>query len=213
MAQIITINALKGGVSKSTLTLNLYYYYQEIGFRCGIIDADLQGSLSDLAQMRPDFALIPRQNVTDWGLIKTIGDKDILLIDTGPYMVEEETMAIFAISNFVLMPCKASLFDIQALNATIGQYDRVRQINPALKAGIILTQGIHSTGINNELRQEVLSYQLPVLATEMKNRVDYARSLSSPKGVFSTENTKAINEIKNIGIEIQNLISNGRRTQ
>lgn len=210
MPKFLTINSLKGGTAKSTLTLNLFYYYQSTGLNCGIIDGDLQGSLTDLATKK-ELPLISRGDFDNWDEITNISDMDMVLIDTGPYMVEQETVEIFRISNFVLMPVKASIFDIQALNATIEQYDLAATTNADLKAAIILTQGIHSTGLNEELRNEVKNYSLPVLATEMRNRVDYARSLGADQGIFSTENSKAIQEIKTIGVEIQNLMSHGRR--
>ena len=210
MTQIITINSLKGGVSKSTLAINLYYYYNEAGMTCGIIDADPQGSLTEELESRKDVPLLSRSQVRNWQDLRGNLEGDFIIIDTAPTRDAKEAMAIFAISDFVLIPCKASVFDVRALLKTIENFETAQSNHPGLKGGIVLTQGKPGTNIKDQLRSHVEDYGLPVLATEMLNRVDYQSSLSDEKGIFSTRNAKAKAEVRNIGIEIKNLLNHGK---
>lgn len=205
MPRIITVNSQKGGTSKTTLALNLYHFFEDGGVSCALVDADEQGSLTQLFHDDDSLTLIPRANVTSWTEIAEIDDVDVLIIDTPPYLAAD-LPDVFAISDIVVIPFRAAAVDILALNATVGLVMAAREENPALRACIVLTQGIHSTGFNRDARQAAKEYGLPVLSSEMKMRVDYARSLDTPKAIYSTENPKAIEEIEAIANEIVNLV-------
>ena len=207
MSKIITINSLKGGVSKSTIAINLYYYLAGEDNVCGLIDADPQGSLTEELSDREDVPLLSREQIADWQAIRDNSEGDYIVIDTAPTRDPNETLAILEISDFVLIPCKASIFDIRALRKTIGLVQEAQKANPGLKGAIMLTQGKANTTIHDQLRQTVEDYGLPVLAAEMLNRVDYQGSLSETEGIFSTRNSKAQNEIKSMAIEIKNLLN------
>lgn len=206
MTSIITVNSLKGGVSKSTIAINLYYYLAKQDHVCGLIDADPQGSLTEELVDRDDVPLITRGQIQDWGAIRSNVEGDYIIIDTAPTRDPNETLAIFHISNFVLIPCKASIFDVRALVKTIGLFNQAKEKNKGLLGAIMLTQGKANTTIHDQLRQTVEEYGLPVLASEMLSRVDYQSSLSEEEGIFSSRNAKAQLEIKNAAIEIKNLL-------
>jgi len=202
----ITINSLKGGSGKTTLALNLYYHYTSQKKKVGLIDADLQGSLSDIVDEKEETEILKREEFGNWDELKGISGFDIVLVDTGPYMETDDLLSIFHLSDFVLIPCKASTLDLNANIQTIAHIKESQRKNKKLKAALVLTMGIHSTVLNSEWRPVAESFGLPVLASEMLNRVDYARSIDEPKAIFSTDNVKARNEIRKIGIEILNLM-------
>ena len=207
MAKIITINSLKGGVSKSTLAINLYYYFAADNDSCGLIDADPQGSLTEALEDRDDIPLLSRDQISDWKSVQENSGGDYIIIDTAPTRDPEETLAILTISDFVLIPCKASIFDVRALVKTIELFQKAQEVNGKLRGAIILTQGKANTNIHDQLRSTVEGYGLPVLAAEMLNRVDYQVSLSEAEGIFSSRNSKAQSEVKSIAIEIKNLLN------
>ncbi len=207
MAKIITINSLKGGVSKSTLAINLYYYFAADNDSCGLIDADPQGSLTEELEDRDDIPLLSRDQISDWKSVQENSGGDYIIIDTAPTRDPEETLAILTISDFVLIPCKASIFDVRALVKTIELFQKAQEVNGKLRGAIILTQGKANTNIHDQLRSTVEGYGLPVLAAEMLNRVDYQVSLSEAEGIFSSRNSKAQSEVKSIAIEIKNLLN------
>ena len=208
--KIITVNSLKGGVSKSTLILNLYYYLELDGKNVGIIDADPQGSLMEELAEREDVPLITRGQIRDWQSPVSQLAGDYVLIDTAPTRDPQEIEAIYAISDFILMPCTPSAPDVRALVKTVGTFQKIKAIRPQLDAAVVITQIKAGTLIGSELRTQLETLSLPVLAAEMYDRVDYRVSFGYEKGIFSTANQKAKYEIKAIMIELLNLMHHGK---
>lgn len=204
--KILTINSLKGGTSKSTLALNLYYYYSLIGKKVALTDSDPQGSLSELfyESDRENVSFIYRDNLRDWNELREIPKIDLIIIDTAPYQMAELN-SIFMISDFILIPFLASEFDLRAMNHTIELFYNSQSAKKELRGAVILTKAIHGTKYNSDALQAVKNYDLPILKTQMMQRIDYSRSLSEKKGIFSTDNVKAKREIKKIGAEILKL--------
>jgi chromosome partitioning protein len=205
MPRIITINSQKGGTGKSTLALNLYHYFAREGVRVALVDSDNQGTLTQLwevSEFQEGLQLIPRANVDSWEELPEI-DIDILIIDTAPF-IDSQLPGIFRISDIILIPCRASGADILATGKTV---ELVKQSGK--RAAVLLTQSIHGTGFNKEARKTLKGYGLPVLSTEMKMRVDYARSLDDKSGIYTSGNNKAIEEIEGIANELINLVNYG----
>ncbi len=71
MPFILTLAQQKGGVGKTTLSLNLYTCFEHNKLKCAIVDADYQGSITNLyktMQDNPDwqgFNLIQRESIND----------------------------------------------------------------------------------------------------------------------------------------------------
>ena len=107
------------------------------------------------------------------------------------------------------MPVEGSEFSLRALNKTIGYFHLAQQENAALKGAIVLTRGKPNTIIGGQARNVVKEYKVPVLATQMYDRVAYKESLGLPQGVFSSEDKKAQQEIRGIATEIINLMNYG----
>lgn len=211
MPKIITVNTMKGGSSKSTLALNLYHYFTVSDYYCGLIDADPQASLQEsISDLEEEIALLTRADIENWADLKNLDEGDYIVIDTAPTRDPEETIDIFRASDIILMPCQPSILSIRALNKTVGYYESAKEENADLKAAIVLTQGKAGTNVYDSLRKVAGNYQIPVLATEMLHRVDYASSIILEKGVFSTTNEKAKKEIQGIAIELQNMLNHGR---
>lgn len=113
MAKIVTVAHQKGGVGKSTLTLNLGLLFQ-VKLRTAIIDTDLQGSLIDLKNM--SLTILNNIQVENIPLL----DFDLILIDTPPYL-SDILQQLLKISDFVLVPSKAGFFDAMAIHSTLNQ--------------------------------------------------------------------------------------------
>ena len=60
MPQIFSIAHQKGGVGKSTLTYNLSLLFSE-DLHIGLLDTDLQGSISDIIEEGENLSLIPAE--------------------------------------------------------------------------------------------------------------------------------------------------------
>ena len=194
--KIITIAHQKGGVGKTTLALNLAACFKE-GLDVGLLDADLQGSLTGLGDMLEGISLIPYNN-DPLSLVNV--KKDILIIDTPPYL-SNQLPDFFAISDFVLVPSKVGFLDVMAVRATIQLIKEAQQKKKSLKAAIVLNMVKPRTNMNDEIREILKSYDMPVLNTSVADRVSYARS-PIISGVFLGEDNKAMAEITALADEI-----------
>lgn len=212
MALVITLAHQKGGVGKSTLATNLRGYFAGGGYRTALVDIDPQGSLSKLVRIfseqhgREPEHVIERDSFKTYNeLPSLLTEYDIAVIDTPPYL-SNEIEAVLMISNFVLVPCKASPLDFLSIGDTLELIRKVKRSRPNLIVGIVMTMTINGTDFTSIIRKELGKMEFPVLKTEIGNRVAYMRSLLRANTVLGDENKKAYEEIENLGYEIISLL-------
>jgi chromosome partitioning protein len=196
---IISVVHQKGGVGKTTLSLNLAFCLSE-NLKVAITDTDLQGSISEIEEFIKGIDLVPLEEVKTQKLLAY----DVLIIDTPPYLTNK-LQEIFLLSDFVLIPTKAGYLDALAVKATIGLYKEAKKQKPNLKAGMVLNMVMHNTSLNNEVKEILADYDLPLLNTQITQRVSFARSPMT-NGIFNSEDEKAKTEIVNLADEILNYL-------
>ncbi|WP_026632620.1 ParA family protein [Dyadobacter alkalitolerans] len=195
---VISVAHQKGGVGKTTLALNLAYCLSQ-DLKVAITDTDLQGSISDISPFLKDIELIPLSEIEK----KVPLPYDVVIIDTPPYLTDK-LQDIFLLSDFVLIPTKAGYLDALAVRGTIALYDHAKKKKPSLKAGVVLNM-LTRTNLNDEVKEILDQYTLPMLKTTINQRVSYARSPMTA-GVFNSEDDKAKNEMVDLAGEILGLL-------
>jgi chromosome partitioning protein len=212
MPLIITLAHQKGGVGKSTLATNLRGYFAGGGYKAALVDIDPQGSLSKLVRTFSEQVGREPEHVIDRSAFKNYTELlallepyDIAIIDTPPYL-SKELEDVFAITNLVLVPCKASPLDFLAIGDTLDLIRATKTNRPELLAAVVLTMTITGTDFTSSIRRELEKTEFPVLKTEIGNRVAYMRSLLRANTVLGDENRKAWDEIENLGKEIISLL-------
>ena len=212
MPLIITLAHQKGGVGKSTLATNLRGYFAGGGYKAVLVDIDPQGSLSKLVRTFSEQVGREPEHVIGRADFKTYADLarmleayDIAVIDTPPYLTNE-LEAVFAITNLVLVPCKASPLDFLAIGDTLDLIRKSQATRPELLAAVVLTMTITGTDFTTSIRRELEKTEFKVLATEIGNRVAYMRSLLRANTVLGDENRKAWDEVESLGKEVISFI-------
>ena len=212
MPLVITLAHQKGGVGKSTLATNLRGYFAGGGYKAVLVDIDPQGSLSKLVKTFAEQAGREPEHVigrSDFGtfadLAKLIEPYDIAVIDTPPYL-SSDLEAVFAMTNLVLVPCKASPLDFLAIGDTLDLIRKSQANHPQLLAAVVLTMTITGTDFTTSIRRELEKTEFKVLATEIGNRVAYMRSLLRANTVLGDENRKAWEEVESLGKELISFI-------
>jgi chromosome partitioning protein len=76
-----------------------------------------------------------------------------------------------------LIPCKASPFDALAVVQTLEVISEEQKKNTALSSAIVLTMTVANTTLPQQIRESLQKHGVPILSTEIRNRVAYARSL------------------------------------
>ena len=202
MSKIICISNQKGGAGKSTIAFNLAYALKN-GLSVAVIDTDLQGSLTSLLLMMDGIKLLPLpDNPED---LKNFTE-DILIIDTPPYL-STNLINLFEISDYILIPTKASFFDVMAIRATITLLRQAQIRGSKAKSGIVLNMINARTGLTDQIKNLLKEHSIPILNTQINERISYVRSLLNG-GVVNSRDKKAKAEILNLADEILNNITN-----
>lgn len=201
--KILCIASQKGGVGKTTLTLNLVYFFASGGLRVAISDTDPQGSASDLASLLENINIV---NLTDVFNAKIIDEYDLLICDTPPYLTNR-LPELFAIADYVLIPVKPGYLDAMAIKGTIELLEKSMVTYRRLKAGIVMNQAMYRTSVTEEVRELIQdTYSIPLLNTTLMQRVSYTRSPIT-SGVFNSEDLKAQTEIVDLAAEIMSQLN------
>jgi len=194
---IITVATMKGGSGKSTVASCLAVYWHLRGRRPTLIDADPQRSIMRLAaRERALGGVAVIENATEETTMtarRIASTRGLVIIDT-PGFRSKTTLDCLAASDFLLIPVKPSPFDVDRMLDTLGFLtNRTDGRQPLFRC--LLTQTTRDSVIARHIRSELAEAGLPVLQSEMANRVAYPEaslwgatpSLMSWKGTAARE--------------------------
>ncbi len=120
MVKVIAVASYKGGVGKSTLSVNLAAAIQGLGLRTALFDMDCQESSLGWFGRRPPSDLRAEAvaaEVLGIRIAVAAMNTDMIVIDTPPRASVEAEEAI-AHADIVLTPCRPSLPDLEAIRRT-----------------------------------------------------------------------------------------------
>jgi len=196
---IIAFAHQKGGVGKSTLCLNVAFALAH-NLKVAIVDLDPQGSLSDVSHLFTDVTFVPTpQRLSELKALPF----DLICVDTPPYL-SDRLHELFTVSDVVIIPTKAGVFDALAIRRTVEMVKRAQGETPNLKGGIVLNMVKAGSTLTGEAEQILSGYDLPILTTQITDRVAFTRSPLTG-GIFGGDDPKAKQQMTNLCTEIINL--------
>ncbi|MGY6277823.1 ParA family partition ATPase [Methylomonas sp. MgM2] len=206
---IISILNQKGGVGKTTLSVNLAAALTLAGSKTLLIDADPQGSALDWQAARKEKSLF-----TVVGMAKPVLHKDVpelaasydyVIID-GPPRVNDLARSALMASDVVLIPVQPSPYDVWAADEIVKLIDEVSIYKAGLKRAFIITRRIPNTAIGRDAADVLKDYPIPLLRTIIGQRVIYAESAALGLCVLEADaKSAASNEIRSLLNELQEL--------
>jgi chromosome partitioning protein len=165
---------MKGGSGKSTLASCLAVHWHLTGRRPTLIDADPQRSIMRLAARERGLGGVSVLEDATEDASKTarrLAAGGLVIIDT-PGFRSQTTLDCLAAADFLLVPVKPSPFDVDRMLDTLSILtNRADGRRPLFRC--LLTQTTRDSVIARHIRAELAEAGLPVLRSEMTNRVAY----------------------------------------
>ena len=205
---IITVGNTKGGVGKSTISVNLAVESSRKGKKTLLIDTDPQGSA---------MAFRGERDTDDISAIALITEKlhkdnqgfresfDVIIIDAGGRDNKVFRSAVAA-CQFFLLPVLPSQFDVWAAEDSLKVFQEIQPFND-MTGSIVLNMVRPNTIVSKEAQEALAEYEsdIPLLAETLHNRVAYKTSISQGLGVSEYEpRGKAASEIQALFARIFN---------
>jgi len=187
---IIGVCNQKGGVGKTTLSVNLAASLARHGARVLLIDADPQGSALDWAAARegePLFSVVglPRPTIHK-ELPEIAKGFDYVVID-GPPRVAEVAASVVMASDVVLIPVQPSPYDIWAADEVVKLIEKASVYKENLKSVFVVNRKITNTAIGRDVGEALSAYQLHTLKASITQRVIFAEAVAKGQAVFELE--------------------------
>lgn len=191
MPKIITFAHQKGGVGKSTLTLNVARGFSK-HVKTVIVDLDPQGILNKLKPLIKGVEILPY--MSDLNELQNL-DYEVVVIDTTPYL-SEHLPHLSKVSHVTVVPTKASPADITSMRDTIPLIDKSKSI-------VVFNMVKPNTTLTKDFKEIVKEqYGLKCADTEVSDLVCFTRSL-----IKDLDNSKAINQIESLNKELMNYLN------
>jgi chromosome partitioning protein len=187
---IIGVLNQKGGVGKTTLSVNLAASLARSGARVLLIDADPQGSALDWAAARqsdPLFAVVGLPKPSIHKELPVVGEGyDHIVIDGPPRVTDLARSAIMA-SDVVLIPVQPSPYDIWAAEEVVSLVEEASHFKEILKSCFVINRKIANTAIGRDVREALESYSVPTLEASVVQRVAFAEAAAVGKAIYEED--------------------------
>ena len=208
----IAILNQKGGVGKTTLSVNIAASLARAGSRVLLVDADPQGSALDWAAARQTAQLFPVVGLPKPTLHRDVDQLgagyDHVLIDGPPRVTELARSAIMA-ADLVITPVQPSPYDVWAADEVVKLIDEARIYKPALNSVFAINRKIVNTALGRDVRDALATYSLPALAAVICQRIVFAESAAQGLAAFEVEpEGTAAREIEALREEIMQKYAN-----
>lgn len=201
MAKIIAFLNHKGGVSKTTTSLNVGKLLTDQGQKVLLIDTDVQRSAMKYASNNENmpFAVvgIDSHKAVVQNIKQFNPDYDWIIID-GAAKAQEMTAALLKIVDLIVIPVKTSQIELDGVEDIV-ELIKIRQEitdgSPVAAFQVSMIQP--NTQIGRDIFEALEGYELPVLDGGIYQRISHA-NVSSYGGFAVDVDKKARAEIENM---------------
>ena len=173
---IIAVVSAKGGTGKSTIALNLAVTLSTINQRVLVIDADLQGSIAQWAEIKkqeePTILVIPSP-VIDKKIKKAAKKYDVIIIDSPPTF-KKSMKSVIRSADRLIIPVTPGLADYWSTQKLIEIYLEEKEKRPKLDARLLINRIDRRTRLGREFRTFLEKLSIPIFMTEIPQRIIYS---------------------------------------
>lgn len=203
---IIAVLNQKGGVGKTTLSVNLAAALALGDRKSLLIDADPQGSALDWQASRAGENLFPVLGLAKPTLHKDVPELaahyDYVIID-GPPRVNDLARSALMASDRVVIPVQPSPYDVWAADEIVKLIQEVLIFKENLRSVFVINRKIVNTAIGRDVVEALKAYPIPVARAIVHQRVAFAESAAAglsvlefePKGMAAKELSALVREL------------------
>ena len=198
----LAIISQKGGTGKSTVAVHLSVAAAQAGYTTALIDLDPQANVAKWGDIRTDTApiVISAHAARLKETLHTAEDLnvDLAILDTPPKM-EASILDAARVADFALIPCRMSLWDLQAIAPTI-ELAKLAKVQTRLLFNAVQT----NSSVYYKMKKAVAVYDVPCAPCHLGNRVAFSHSIIEgrvaqeyePSGKASMEVNALYNYVK-----------------
>lgn len=201
---IISLLNQKGGVGKTTLSINLATAFSKMNNTVLLIDADSQGSALDWATLReadPLFSVIGLSKpIIHKELPKIAKNFDIVIID-GPPRISDVAKSAIVASDLVLMPVQPSPYDVWAASDVVQLFNEVQdpiKEYKTIEKAFVINRKIKKTALGRDIIEALSPHNIAVLDSHVCQRVAFAESAARGSSVLEYDIDKQACEEVNL---------------
>ncbi|OXL33872.1 MULTISPECIES: ParA family partition ATPase [Enterobacteriaceae] len=202
MAKIIAILNGKGGVGKTTSTINIATAIQRKGFSVAVVDTDPQGSISNwFDEDKCAFDLTEAASEKEvYQVRKSLKSYDYVIID-GAAAISAISSAAVMVSDLVVIPVTPSPLDFAACGAILAVIEARQDLQP-VEARFLITKKIPHSKMLAVLKDSIEDTGVPAFRTSISQRQAYVKVMLDGSTVFDTDDGAAKGEIDVLTNEI-----------
>lgn len=212
--KIISIGNQKGGVGKSTVTMQLAGALSRCGFKVLVVDADEQATVTKWSAMSEEtpfpasvVGLAAAGAKLHREIQKFVDLYDFIIVDCPPSVSAPTPQSAFLVSDLVLIPTRPSLADIWAVQETIKLIERARAVNDGVRTAILLNAKQPNTQMGRDAADVLAGFEAPLLKTAFHLRQAYPQSVALGGTVYDVLGAKqAQQEVDSLTNEILGLL-------
>lgn len=110
--------------------------------------------------------------------------------------------AVIKASDVVLIPVQPSPYDVWTTSSLVEAIKQRQELGARLVAYFVVSRAIQNTKLESEVKDALLTYELPTLKVVAVQRVAYSSSAAIGETVFQTGDEKAKTEVLHIAREL-----------